>query len=366
MDKIRIWAIRAGAAGQADQLFLGHSQIALSSVAIDDDVGALPPVRRAFRDRLTLALEKAQEPTQEEAEAAGIWRPRNANGSEGAPSAQSASMSAGQLYRFVHEIGIGDRILYPRKFDRTLHWGEISGPYLYDCDNSTGFAHQRNVRWIAQASRDEFSPGALFEIGSTLALFRVREFALEFLRRFEPDEAAELQRNDEQFEEQVDATRRDIVETTNDFIAKTLKTNLKGSRLEPLVAELFRAMGYRAHATRAVRDEGVDVIAHRDELGIEPPILKIQVKSGDSNISAETVKAFYAMVQERDVGIFISTGNYTAAAREFARTKGNLKLMAGSEFIGLITKFYDSLPPQVRQLIPMRRVLVPDLMVADP
>jgi restriction system protein len=54
-----------------------------------------------------------------------------------------------------------------------------------------------------------------------------------------------------------------------------MKADLKGHPLEPFVADLFRAMGYRAHATRSVRDDGVDVIAHRDELGIEPPILKI-------------------------------------------------------------------------------------------
>lgn len=86
-------------------------------------------------------------------------------------------------------------------------------------------------------------------------------------------------------------------------------------------------MGYKAHATRAVRDDGIDVIAHRDELGIEPPILKNTGEGAQTNMGADAVKAFYAMVHERDVGIFIATSAFTAAAREFARSKANLKLM---------------------------------------
>jgi hypothetical protein len=115
-------------------------------------------------------------------------------------------------------------------------------------------------------------------------------------------------------------------------------------------------MGYRAHATRAVRDEGIDVIAHRDELGVEPPILKIQVKAQESNISADQVKAFCAMVNDRDVGVYITIGGYTAPARDFARTKGNLRLIDGVEFIDLIQKHYDRLDHRHRRLIPLQAI----------
>ncbi len=120
-------------------------------------------------------------------------------------------------------------------------------------------------------------------------------------------------------------------------------------------------MGYNACATRRHRDEGVDVIAHRDELGIEPPIVKIQVKAHDANIGADSVKAFYAMVAERDVGIFITTGDYTASAADFARNKGNLKLVDGLGFVDLIQKYYDRLDLKFRRQIPLRQVLVPDV-----
>ena len=338
MDGIRIWAIRAGNMDQADAIFMDQMQIAISSAAIADDIGALPPIRNAFKELLD--------------QTGALQNPA------------SLPAHAGLMYRFVHEVRIGDRIIYPRRSDRTLHWGAVIGPYIYHGDDRSGFAHRRQVEWIGHANRDSFSPGALYELGSTMSLFRVREFALEFLKAFEPKDAYDILRNCEHHEDADEIGQLDLTETTNDYIAKRLRTDLKGHRLEPFVADLFRAMGYRARVTRAVKDEGVDVIAHRDELGIEPPILKIQVKSSDNNIGADSVKAFYAMVHERDVGIFVATSNFTAAASDFAKTKGNLKLMTGVELISLIMKYYDNLDLGFRQQIPMRRVLVPDLLIA--
>ena len=116
----------------------------------------------------------------------------------------------------------------------------------------------------------------------------MRSFADEFRARFaaalDPDVVASRTDGPDDSE---DIVLRAIGETTIDFIAKKLRAKLKEYPLEHFVADLFRAMGYKAHATRAVRGDEIDVIAHRDELGIEPPIIKIQVKVHDA-ISART------------------------------------------------------------------------------
>ena len=333
---LRVWAIRAGGDSEADPLFIENEQIAVGFLDADRDVGALPPQRAAFKEAFS------------------------GPGAETSPAA--VPIQAGQLFRFVHDMKTGDRVIYPRKIDRTLLWGEITTPYLYDRAHNPDFPHRRGVRWLNSLSRDAFSQGALYELGSTLTLFEVSSFAPEFIRRFEPpagsmsDKGAAL--GDDDTEARV---ARDIAETTRDFISKKLKSDFKGFPLEPFVADLFRAMGYNAHATRAMRDDGVDVTAHRDELGIEPPILKIQVKAHEANISADLVKAFYAVIHDRDVGIFITTGGYTAAAKNFAASKGNLRLLDGVEFVALIEKYYDGLDLKFRKQIPLRRILAPDV-----
>ncbi|MCB1525770.1 MAG: restriction endonuclease [Rhodoblastus sp.] len=338
MEAKRIWCVRAGASGEADFLFLKRNQVAMSFEDMGGDVASLPAARDAFKEAFARAAPAAR--------------------------ASSIPISAGQLYRFVHEMRIGDNVIYPRKSDRTVRWGEVVAPYVFDTDDLNEFGHRRGVRWIGKLSRDSFSQGALYELGSALTFFEVKSFAEEFREKFaDPDNVAEVRTSPAQ-DETEDGVLRDIEETTRDFISKRIKTDLKGSALEPFVASLFRAMGYNARATRAVRDDGIDVIAHRDELGIEPPILKIQVKSHDANICADHVKAFYAMVQERDVGIFITTGDYTASAASFARSKGNLKLIDGSGFVELIQKYYDRLDMVSRETIRLRRVLVPDAQSA--
>jgi restriction system protein len=332
----RVWAVRAGGDSEADPLFIENGQIAVSFRDVNKDVSALPAQRSAFKDAF-------------------------AQSGEAKPSAIPAQ--AGQLFRFVHEMKIGDRVIYPRKIDRTLLWGEIATPYIYDRTNNPDFPHRRRVRWMASLSRDVFSQGALYELGSVLTLFEVRNFAAEFMRRFEPPSGASPLKSSAPSDDETEArVARDIAETTKDFISKRIKTDLKGFPLEPFVADLFRAMGYNAHATRAVRDDGIDVVAHRDELGIEPPILKIQVKAHEGNVGPDLVKAFYAMIHDRDVGIFITTGGYTAAAQNFAAAKGNLKLVDGVEFVSLIEKYYDGLDLKFRKQIPLRRMLVPDVL----
>jgi restriction system protein len=333
MEKRRIWAVRAGSFGQADHIFLGLNQIAISFAESGGDVSRLPAARSAFRDAVS------------------------------ASHASTAPTQANQLFRFLHEMRIGDYVIYPRKSDRTLHWGEVTGPYVFDRERSNEFAHRRGVQWLAKLSRDVFSQGALYEIGSILTLFEVKSFAAEFMRKFAAaSQDSGLLPEEEDMEE---AAARDVSETTRDFIARRIRTDLKGYPLEPFVADLFRAMGYQSHATRGVRDDGIDVIAHKDELGIEPPIIKIQVKAQESNIPADVVKAFYAMVHERDVGVFITTGGFTQSALEFARTKGNIKLVDGVQFIDLIERHYDGLDAKHRREIPLRRVLVPDLAFAE-
>ncbi len=332
----RVWAVRAGGDSEADPLFIENEQIAVGFHEVDRDVSTLPAQRAAFKDAF------------------------HGRGAEIKPA--SIPILAGQLFRFVHEMKTGDRVIYPRKIDRTLLWGEIATPYLYDRAHNPDYPHRRGVRWLNSLSRDAFSQGALYELGSTLALFEVRNFAAEFIRRFEPPAGSRFYKFAALGEDDTQArVARDIAETTKDFISKKIKTDLKGFPLEPFVADLFRAMGYNAHATRAMHDDGIDVTAHRDELGIEPPILKIQVKAHEANVGADLVKAFYAMIHERDVGIFITTGGYTAAAKNFAGAKGNLKLVDGIEFVSLIEKYYDGLDLKFRKQIPLRRMLVPDI-----
>ena len=50
MQDTRVWAIRAGSAGQADQIFIEQEHVALSCAEMDADASSLPPTRGAFKE----------------------------------------------------------------------------------------------------------------------------------------------------------------------------------------------------------------------------------------------------------------------------------------------------------------------------
>ena len=338
MSEAKVWGIRAGEAGEADEIFLDAGQIALSYADCGPEVAELPNSKEAFTSFIA-------------ATPSGLARPA------------SVPIRAGQLHRFVHELQIGDHVIYPRRADRTLHWGEVFGPYEFrhssSLSPSLSFGHRRRIHWWKTLSRDFFSHGALYELGSGLTFFEVRSFAEEFRQRFDSDTEPEP------VEAISDPTARNIVhdigETTLDFISKRLRATLKGFPMEVFIADLFRAMGYNTRVTARRRDQGVDVLAHRDELGIEPPILKIQVKSNDEPVGADAVKAFSANIQQQEIGIVATTAGFSGSAMEFAKGRTNLRLIDGTELVELVQKHYDGMSAHSRRLLPLRRILVPDL-----
>lgn len=90
------------------------------------------------------------------------------------PDDQSSNAAtAGTLYRFAHEINVGDIVVSPNRADRTLRIGRAAGPYEYRSDGL--YRHWRPVEWlIPRLSRDKLSEAAQNELSSATTLFRLR------------------------------------------------------------------------------------------------------------------------------------------------------------------------------------------------
>ena len=172
---------------------------------------------------------------------------------------------------------MGDYVVYPSKSDRMINIGEITGDYEFVPD-AHEYVQQRNVMWLKHIPRTSFSQGALYEIGSALSFFAVKNYADEFLSALDKGFKKHAASNDE--DDTVGATAEDIIESTKDFILKELSRNLKGYALEEFVADLLRAMGYRTTVSPQGGDSGIDITAYKDEL---PPRILVQVKSQDSD-----------------------------------------------------------------------------------
>jgi restriction system protein len=328
-----IWGIHAGKTGDADTLFLKGGYIALGWPQMGD-LGALKADRDDFRKKV-----------------AKIY-----------PNSKPGAIRTytGELYRFVHEIKIGDIVAFPSKRDRKIHIGSIEGDYKYDPSKEPAYPNLRPVKWLKAVPRTQFTQGALYEIGSAMSLFQIRTYADEFFTalegKTEPPPAVQ--------DDTIKIVAEDIEETTSDFILKRLGQELKGHPLTEFVSHLLQAMGYHTRISPEGPDGGIDIIAHKDELGLEQPIIKVQVKSTDSSIGDPTVSAFYGKVG-KDVGLFITLGTFTSQARVFSRSISNLRLIDGDELVSLILQYYEQFDSKYKGLLPLKKVYVPESLEGE-
>ncbi len=323
-----MWGLHAGKTGDADTLFLKKNFIAVGWDKLGD-LSKIAPKQEAFKAVVAEAYPEAK------------------------PGA--IPNYAGQLLRFAHVIQPGDLVLYPSKKDKHVHFGRVTGEYRYDPSAEGGYPHLRPVVWEKAVSRTSLSQGALYEIGSAMSLFQVKNYADEFAATLEGSVPPPGGKQDETVAPVAD----DVAQNTRDFVLKTLAQELKGHPLSHFVAHLLGTMGYRTRVSPEGPDGGIDIVAHRDELGFEPPIIKAQVKSSEGKIGQPIVSALYGNVGSKEYGLLVTLGSFTTQAENFARNNSNLRLVSGEELVDLVLEHYEQFDPQYKGVLPLKKIYIP-------
>lgn len=321
-DEKRIWGIHT----TDDFLFLNDNVIALGWKDFGD-CGCLEPTREAFKAHYAKSYPE---------------------GKKGA-----VATSAGMLYRFTLEVKVGDYIVFPSKTDRKINIGVVESDFYYE-ESAPIYVQRRRVKWLKHLPRTAFSQGALYELGSVLSFFTLKNYGEEYIRaldeNFQPATAMA------EPDSTVAATAEDIIDATEDFILKELSRQLKGYALEEFVAELLRAMGYRCTVSPQGGDGGIDITAYKDEL---PPRILVQVKSQDSAIKESTIQSLKGAMREGDYGLFVTLSDYTPNARKYLQSTPIIRGINGTELVDLVLKYYDQLSDKYRKLIPLKKVYIP-------
>ena len=321
-DETRVWGIHT----LDDHLFLNKNVIAIGWTAMGN-LKQIEGSREAFKARY-----------------AEIY-PDSKKG--------AIATSAGMLLRFVYEVQIGDYVIFPSKIDRKINIGTVESDYIYN-PNEAEYVQQRKVKWIKHLPRTAFSQGALYEVGSALSFFSIKNYADEYLRSL--DKAFEKENIASGEDDSVIPTSEDIVETTKDYILKSLSSNLKGYELEEFVADLLNAMGYRTSVSPRGGDSGIDIRAYKDEF---PPRILVQVKSQDGDIKEATIQSLKGAMREGDYGLFITLSNYTKKAQAYLNSVPIIRGINGTELVDLILKYYENLSEKYRRMIPLKMVYIP-------
>ena len=271
-------------------------------------------------------------------------------------------VKAGILFRFAKEMKAGDVVVYPSKADRLVNIGVVKGDYQFVPNVDPRYPHRRPVNWKVHLPRANFSQPALYEIGSAITLFQIGNNTDEFLAALDgkPFKVAD-----------VDAANAAEIavqaeEGVEDFAIKQLKNGMSSELFEHFIAELLRCMGYYARVTRYSGDGGIDIIAHKDELGFEPPIIKVQCKQSVTTVGGPAVQQLLGAIQSEEHALFITLGDYTSDAVRIERGKSNLRLIGGADLVQLIFNNYDSFEPRFKTLLPLKRSYTPNAIPSEP
>jgi restriction system protein len=280
----------------------------------------------------------------------------------------TVNASYGQVYRFAHEMQIGDPIVFPIRQTREIAIGAIAGEYRFAADSDLqelDYGNVRKVSWIKIVARTLFSKAALHSFGSFTSVSTSDDHLEEVIAIAKgevfsgatvvtPD--TEDDTGDAEDEEGLNLYEAAIQET-EDFLLKAWIRS--GAAFEHVVAAVLEAIGYTATVTPASGDHGVDIIAHPDPLGLEQPFIKVQVKSGTSQVGEPELNQLIGSLFENERGLFVSLGGFSTSAKAKARNSAKITLIDAKRFVALFLDHYDRLAPNWRAKFPLSPVYVP-------
>ncbi|NOW44535.1 restriction system protein [Novosphingobium sp. SG751A] len=276
-------------------------------------------------------------------------------------------VDAGTLYRFVHEVKAGDLIAYPSKHNRMVNIGRANGKRWFERSAEAGEDDIPNclgVDWLGAFPRNEFSQSALNELGAYITLFLLRASAVEYAAKVDLGQTTPAMPADEPAQDDDGASvaaSQVAQESAADFVIRRLHSELTGYDFEHFVAHLMECMGYTARVTQMSGDGGVDVIAHTDPMGFQPPIIKIQCKRQTGQIGEPEVSQLLGTLGDGEYALFVTLGSYSRQARIRERNNPRLRLIDGEQLVEMVQANYAQLSPRYRHTLPLKQIYVPDL-----
>jgi restriction system protein len=261
---------------------------------------------------------------------------------DGYPARASLDTVAARIQLTEHEAGEYEK--GGRRFDKILRFATVDSV-------KAGWMTKTKGTWaITDAGKDALKifpkPEEFYREASRLYWKWRRANPVEA----EPEEAADERVATVTFEEAGEQAWSEI---------SAYLVNIDPYVLQELVAALLEAMGYHVNwVSPPGKDGGLDIVAYTDPLGTKPPRIKVQVKRRKDSISVEELRSFLALINEDDVGIFVTTGGFTKDAADLARhqEKRRITLIDRERLVDLWIEYQDKVALDKRDALPLKPI----------
>ena len=237
-----------------------------------------------------------------------------------------------------------------------VRWQSVLHFYTIDCMKAGLLIKENGIWSLTQAGVKAIALGAekLFELSR--AKYKEwsinRENIKEDIIEKDPDPELDQAQNQlailNQFEDKATEGIRECILSKTPY------------EFQNLVSYLLSAMGYFiSHVAEKGPDGGIDIIAYNDPLGTKEPRLIVQVKHRpDSKVPSEDIqKLVGTMKRSSDVGIFVTSGQFSPPAIKEARTSHkHIELIDFGRFIKLWQENYPKLNDEQRNGLPLKAI----------
>jgi restriction system protein len=336
-----LWLVRAGEHGEYEKKFLSESRIYLTWDELNEDLAKL-----TTRESLRKVLQEVY------------------------PDAAKGKIinHSGQIFAFCQRIAKGDWVVLPSKHKRAIHIAEVTGDYVFDGTAVDPYYHSRQVKWLGtDIPRSNFDQDLLYSFGAFMTVCqierndaekRVRQMAKSGWKEATPRAGlVSTKAAEERVSE--DTLVGDLEEIARDQIAKLIMARFKGHGMARLVDGILRAQGYTTFVSPEGPDKGIDILAAPGPLGFGEPRICVQVKSGDAPLDRPTLDQLVGAMQnvQAQQGLLVSWGGFkTSVEKETAAQFFRVRLWDQDDLIDQILGHYDSLDPEIRVELPLKRI----------
>lgn len=341
---MRVWLVRAGRHGEREQFAVEHE----CAVVGWHDLGDLSQL--ADREELIEAL-RASSPDA---------------------SDRKVSNHAAQLGAFVWKIEVGDLIVLPLKSTPALAIGRVTGPYAYCSEFPADARHTRPVEWLrTDLPRSVVGQDLLYSLGAFLTVCEIKRngaasrFSAIVSSGKDPGAASVVSPGPSPGggSEDVDEETAplDVEQVARDQVRALIAERFTGHGLARLVEATLRAQGFFTYRSPAGADGGIDVLAGGGPLGMEPPRICVQVKSGDSPVDVKVVRELQGVLSSvnADQGLLVAWAGLTKPADAEARSQFfRIRVWTADDVIEAATSVYDLLDDDVQAELPLKRIWI--------
>ena len=234
-----------------------------------------------------------------------------------------------------------------------VRWQSIMHFYTIDCSKAAYLTKQKGIWYLTKEGEEAMSLGAVGLLKSAIGKYRAW------------DKSQKSDTDTEEIEDAVEDTKaqKATIEQLEESAIEGIKDYIRQKNpyeFQDLVAALLRAMGYYTpFVSPKGKDGGIDIIAFQDPLGATAPRIKVQVKhKPDSAIPIDEIRSLLGLInKDGDIGLFVTSGSFTADAERFSRDSHiHVKLIDGGQFVELWKEFYNKLPDEDKNLLPLQPI----------